>query len=88
MAELPVSRPKIVARLKKIEGQVRGVATMVEQERACVDILVQLAATKSALHSVAALVLQNYASICMDQKAGTDAGKDLARAVAMWVGRG
>jgi len=88
MAELPVPRPQITARLRKIEGQIRGVAAMVEQERPCVDILVQLAATKSAIHSVAALVLQNYASICMEQKVGADAGRDLARAVAMWVGRG
>lgn len=86
MAELPVPRPKIISRLQKMEGQIRGIQNMVAQERDCVDILIQLSAAKAALESVAVLVLRNYTSICMAKRSGPEAGADLARAVAMWVG--
>ncbi len=85
MAELPVPRPEIVSRLKKIEGQVKGLENMVESERECVDIMIQLAAVKAGLESVAGLVLRNYADIC-GRKKGTDPGAELARAVSIWVG--
>jgi DNA-binding FrmR family transcriptional regulator len=85
MTELPVPRPQIISRLKKIEGQVKGVQNMVEQERPCEDIMIQLAAIKAALESVAGQVLRNYASICAC-KEGTDIGAELAHAVSIWVG--
>ena len=85
MAELPVPRSEINSRLKKIEGQIRGLQNMVEQERQCTDIMVQLAAIKAALESVAGLVLRNYATIC-GRKEGADIGAELARAVSIWVG--
>lgn len=84
--ELPVPRSQIIDRLKKIEGQIRGIENMVGQERDCVDILVQLAATKAALHSVAARVLRNYTSICIARKGSQDIGAELAHAVAIWIG--
>lgn len=85
MSELPVSRTHIVSRLKKVEGQVRGVQQMVSDERQCVDILMQLAAVRSAVDSVALLVLENYTHLCMLDP-GKDPRADIARAVAMWVG--
>jgi CsoR family transcriptional regulator, copper-sensing transcriptional repressor len=88
MAELPVPRSKINQRLKKIEGQVRGISKMVEQERECKDILIQLAAANSAMQSVAALVLRNYASICATRESNEEMGADLAHAVSIWLGRG
>ncbi|MBI2831282.1 MAG: metal-sensitive transcriptional regulator [Chloroflexi bacterium] len=86
MAELPVPRSEINARLKKIEGQIRGIQKMVTDERDCVDIMMQLAATKSALQSVAGMVLRNYTSICLERKKSADIGTELARAVSIWVG--
>jgi DNA-binding FrmR family transcriptional regulator len=88
MAELPVPRIKINQRLKKIEGQIRGISKMVEQERDCKEILIQLAAANSAMQSVAALVLRNYASICATRDSSDDMGADLAHAVSIWLGRG
>ena len=85
MTDLPVPRAEIVLRLKKIEGQIKGVQNMVTSERQCVDIMVQLAASKAALESVAGLVLRNYAAICA-QKEGSDIGSELAHAVSIWVG--
>jgi DNA-binding FrmR family transcriptional regulator len=86
MAELPVPRADISLRLKKIEGQIRGVQNMVEQERDCVDIITQLAAAKAALESVVGLVLRNYTAVCLDKKKGCDVGAELAHAVSIWVG--
>ncbi|MEW6141873.1 MAG: metal-sensitive transcriptional regulator [Chloroflexota bacterium] len=86
MTELPVPRKDIIARLKKIEGQVRGIQGMVAEERECPDILIQLAAARSAIHSVAGLVLRNYTAICLDRGDRTQIGTDLARAMSMWVG--
>jgi len=86
MVELPVPRKDIIARLKKIEGQVRGIQGMVAEERECPEILIQLAAARSAIHSVAALVLRNYTAICLEKGDKVQVGADLSRAMAMWVG--
>lgn len=56
----------IVKRLKRIEGQVRGVSSMVEQERYCVDILHQISAIKAALGKVENEVLKAHAATCVE----------------------
>jgi DNA-binding FrmR family transcriptional regulator len=60
--------PKIKAsnlrRLKRIEGQIRGIQRMVEEERYCADVLTQLAATCHALRSVGMEVLRNHLRHC------------------------
>lgn len=86
--DLPVPRSKVVSRLQKVEGQVRGIQKMVADERPCVDVLVQLAAVRSAVESVAVLVLKNYTHICMADTPGKgNAGvESLAEAVSMWLG--
>lgn len=57
--------PKILARLNRIEGQVRGVARMVVEERYCIDILTQIRATKAALARVEREVLKAHAEGCI-----------------------
>ena len=49
-------KPQLLNRLKRIEGQVRGVARMVEDDRYCVDVLTQIDAVRAALHKVEELV--------------------------------
>ncbi len=51
---------KILSRLKRIEGQIRGIQGMIIEERSCSDIMVQIAAVKSALNQVSKLVLENH----------------------------
>ena len=53
-------------RLRRLEGQVRGVARMVEQDRYCVDILNQTAAIRAALKGVEKLVIDDHASHCIE----------------------
>jgi CsoR family transcriptional regulator, copper-sensing transcriptional repressor len=52
-------------RMKKIEGQIRGVSKMIEEEKYCVDILNQIAAVKSALDGVARKVLKRHVESCV-----------------------
>ncbi len=56
---------KLIHRLNRIEGQVRGVKTMVEEERYCVDILNQVAAIQSALNAFNRELLTNHIKTCV-----------------------
>ena len=56
---------KEIARLKRIEGQVRGIIKMIEEKRYCIDILLQLAAVKSALARVEEHILERHISGCV-----------------------
>lgn len=58
-------KKKIDPRLARIEGQVRGIRTMVRNDRYCVDILMQLSAVVSALKKVEELVLENHLNTCV-----------------------
>lgn len=55
----------ILNRLHRIEGQVRGIAGMVEDERYCIDILVQLQAVKAALGRAESEILKRHAASCV-----------------------
>ena len=54
-------------RMKKIEGQIRGVSKMIEGEKYCVDILNQIAAVKSALDGVARKILKRHLESCVTE---------------------
>ena len=52
-------------RLRRIEGQVRGIDRMIEEERYCIDVLTQLQAVKAALAKVEDVILNDHASTCV-----------------------
>jgi len=81
-----VSREAIVKRLRRIEGQVRGLQKMVAEERDCESIVTQLAAVRSAIDSVGALVLNNYIKICAPsgRKTDPDVYESMVRVVGVW----
>ncbi|MGC8704202.1 MAG: metal-sensitive transcriptional regulator [Athalassotoga sp.] len=56
---------KTIKRLKRIEGQVRGIQSMLENDRECPDILIEISAIKSALDAVSRIIAQNYAYECV-----------------------
>jgi DNA-binding FrmR family transcriptional regulator len=62
---------RVTGRLRRIEGQVRGVTRMVEDERYCLDILTQISAIKSALTSVEREILKNHAGHCIERAIGS-----------------
>jgi DNA-binding FrmR family transcriptional regulator len=55
-----------IPRLRRIEGQVRGIIRMIEEERYCMDVLVQLQAVKAALAKVEGEVLKQHAGHCVE----------------------
>ena len=55
----------LLKRLNRIEGQVRGIAKMVESDRYCVDVLTQISAIKSALESVGMQILEDHTKGCV-----------------------
>ena len=59
------SREKSLTRLKRVEGQVRGIARMLEEDRYCIDILTQLSAVKSALGAVEREILKDHSRHCV-----------------------
>jgi DNA-binding FrmR family transcriptional regulator len=60
-----VNKSDLLRRLKKVEGQVRGVQKMIEEDRYCMDILVQLAAIKSATNSIGLAILEGHTKSCV-----------------------
>jgi len=67
-------KEKLRARLRRIEGQVRGVQRMVEEEAYCVDILTQISSYIAASEKVASLVLRDHMDHCV-REAVTDRAK-------------
>jgi DNA-binding FrmR family transcriptional regulator len=59
-------KEKTLNRLSRLEGQVRGVAKMVEADRYCMDILAQTSAIRSAILGVEKLILENHAAYCVE----------------------
>ena len=59
----------IVNRLSRIEGHIRGVKTMVQESRACPDVLVQIAAVRGALDRVARIILDEHLTECIGRAA-------------------
>ncbi|AKI97622.1 metal-sensitive transcriptional regulator [Kosmotoga pacifica] len=60
-----ISKEDLIKRLKRIEGQVRGLQRMIEEERDCSDILIQVSAVVSALSKVSELTAKSYAHKCI-----------------------
>jgi DNA-binding FrmR family transcriptional regulator len=72
-------------RLRRIEGQVRGVAKMIDEDKYCIDVLTQISAVTSALQSVALGLLDEHLGHCVSHavaEGGDDAAAKLAEASA------
>ncbi len=84
-------RDALVKRLHRIEGQVRGIERMVEEDRYCIDILTQIAAATTALESLGMQILDDHVRHCVRQSIrrgkGDDKVDELVAAVARLAGR-
>ena len=65
------SKEQLIKRLKRIEGQVRGLQSMLDDERECREIMQQLSAVSSAVKSTSRTFFHDYAALCL-----TDMGED------------
>ena len=68
----------LVKRLHRIEGQVRGIERMVEDDRYCIDILTQVAAVNTALESLAFRVLDDHVNHCVSDALSSGDPKEAA----------
>ncbi len=69
------NKTALLQRLNRAEGQVRGVAKMVEQDVYCIDIMTQISAAQAALDKIALELLREHAKHCMSHET-TEQGKD------------
>ncbi|MDX6477359.1 MAG: CsoR family transcriptional regulator, copper-sensing transcriptional repressor [Gaiellaceae bacterium] len=80
------------ARLRRIEGQVRGIERMVDDERYCIDILTQISAIQAALDKVGLRLLEQHANHCVigpdDAHVRAEKTEELMAAVARFTRRG
>lgn len=87
---MSTEKADLLRRLSRVEGQIRGIARMVEEEQVCTDILMQVAAAKAALHQVGVLILENHTHICLTQGLAEgnpqEAAKEVARALKKFIG--
>jgi DNA-binding FrmR family transcriptional regulator len=89
MAGYRKDKEAVQGRLRRIEGQVRGIQKMVEEDRYCIDVLTQVSAVKAALESVAMLLLADHVDHCVADAIragdGSEKVKELTSAVERLV---
>ena len=76
-------RKAMISRLRRIEGQMRGLQRMIEQERNCEEIITQMAAARAALDRAAFLVLREHLGECMMQDDLAERNKSLEKALEL-----
>jgi DNA-binding FrmR family transcriptional regulator len=81
-------KDRLKKRLHRVEGQVRGIERMVEEDRYCIDVLTQIAAVKTALESIGYQLLSDHVSHCVhdalasgDQETVDEKSRELLAAV-------
>ena len=76
----------LLARLRRIEGQVRGIHRMLSEDRVCEDVLTQLMAARSSLDQVGLLIMDHHIEHCLLSGLPADAGlRNLQQALRMWL---
>ena len=71
-----VQKTKILNRLRRLEGQIRGLQRMIEEDNTCVEVMTQLASAKSALDATGDVILETYVALCLARE---DEPRDLVR---------
>ncbi|RZI71950.1 MAG: transcriptional regulator [Rubrivivax sp.] len=82
---MPCHDPKLLRRLARIQGQVGGIARMIEDDRYCMDILTQMQAIKSALRKVEEELLKTHSDHCVSNAIKSGDVKDARRKFAELV---
>ncbi len=76
----------ILARLRRIEGQIRGIHRMLAEDRVCEDIVTQLMAARSSLDQVGLLIIDQHVERCLiSNQSSEDALRNLRQAMRMWL---
>ena len=81
-------KAKLLSRLARVEGQIRGIARMVEDDRYCVDVLTQISAVNSSMQSIGLILLQDHIRGCVigaDPEDHEDRLEELNKAIARFT---
>ena len=83
------NRDEVLARLRRVEGQVRGISKMVEDDKYCIDILTQVSAATKALQAVALGLLDDHLAGCVVDaaRAGGPEAQEKVREASAAIGR-
>jgi len=80
------SAEELITRLRRIEGQVRGLQRMLEEGRECEDVLTQIMAVRSGIDQVGLLLMDHHIDTCLLGSMDAEAGlRNLQRALRMWL---
>ncbi len=79
----------LLARLRRIEGQIRGIQRMLEEDRVCEDIVTQLMAARSSLDQVGVRLIEHHVERCLcDDEEPEQAARNMQQALKMWMRMG
>ena len=87
MPAYTATKEQLLARLKRIEGQTRGVQKMVEEDRYCIDVLTQISAVQAALDKVALGLLDDHVRHCVVEGHGPGSQRELTDEMMAAIGR-
>ena len=87
MPAYTATKEQLLARLKRIEGQTRGVQKMVEDDRYCIDVLTQISAVQAALDKVALGLLDDHVRHCVVEGHGPGSQGELTDEMMAAIGR-
>ena len=80
----PTAKADLLKRVRRIEGQARGIARMVEEDRSCTEVLQQLAAVRSAAHQATVALVRAYTTECVTSNRPPE---EIAEAMAVALSR-
>jgi DNA-binding FrmR family transcriptional regulator len=78
----PDTKSAVAKRLSRIEGQVRGIARMVEEDRYCIDVMTQISAVRAALRRAEEEILRDHVSHCVEHAIDSGDRADQRRKIA------
>ena len=81
------SKAQLLTRLKRVEGQIRGIQGMVDEDRYCIDVLTQISAAQAAIDKVALGLLDDHAHHCVIGAENAEARDEKAEELMAAVGR-
>jgi len=81
----PEAKEDLIRRLKKVEGQVKGIQRMVENDKYCMDVLVQITAARAALTKVGTLMLEQHTRGCVRNAIENDKGDEMIQELVLII---
>jgi DNA-binding FrmR family transcriptional regulator len=80
-------RRQVLNRLKRIEGQIKGIVKMIEEENSCADVLMQVAAVRAAVNSVGTVIFETHFRQCLEKAIREEKNPDFINEVMSMLGK-